>query len=240
MEHDACESGDHPFGFLDTVEPGQLALSLSDEHPQTIALVLCFLSPEKVVGVMAQLETDLRYEVSTRIASMGSVSPEVIAVVQDGLRRKMTPALEAERSSLGGAAYLARVLNQADPDVGRAILDGLDLADSGVAEQVRRSMCRFEDIARLDDRKVQRLLRSLDRRDLVLALKDCDADVRAAVDRNLSTRAAGWLREDLSKLGPAPQGEVEAARERIAGAMRNAALAGERGGRSGDRKERTA
>lgn len=220
MERIAGKTLERPFEFLDSVDPQQLASSLRSEHPQTIALILCYLLPKKVAAVLANLEEDLQAEVAARIAIMDRISPDIVSEVQSGLRRKMSSFLAREYSTIGGVNFLVRVLNQVDRTTERSILESLDQADSTVAEQVRRSMFVFEDIVQLDDRAIQRILRDVESRDLVLALKGSNDEVRNVVFRNLSSRAADTLRDDLNSLGPVRLRNVEEAQQRIVNVIR--------------------
>jgi flagellar motor switch protein FliG len=220
LERLAGKSLERPFEFLDTVDPAQLASSLANEHPQTIALILCYLTPKKVAAVLANLDEELQSEVAARIATMDRISPDIVSEVQTGLRRKMASFLAREYSSIGGVNFLVRVLNQVDRSTERAILENLERLDPSMAEAVRRNMFVFEDIVQLDDRSIQRVLREVDSRDLVLALKGSNEEVRQAVFRNLSSRAAQTLREDLEALGPVRLRNVEEAQQRIVNVIR--------------------
>ncbi len=220
LERMAGKSLDRPFEFLDNVDPAQLATSLASEHPQTVALILCYLTPKKVAAVLASLDEQLQAEVATRIAMMDRISPDIVSEVQSGLRRKMASFLAREYSTIGGVNFLVRVLNQSDRTTERAILENLEETDSTIAESVRRNMFVFEDIIQLDDRSIQRILKDVDTRDLVLALKGSNEEVRVSVFRNLSSRAADTMREDLEAMGPVRLKNVEEAQQRIVNVIR--------------------
>lgn len=220
MERIAGKSLERPFEFLDSVDPAQLASSLANEHPQTIALILCYLTPKKVAAILANLEEDMQTEVAARIAIMDRISPDIVSDVQSGLRRKMASFLAREYSSIGGVNFLVRILNQVDRGTERSILESLEQVDSGTADAVRRSMFVFEDIVQLDDRAIQRILKDVDSRDLVLALKGSNDEVRTTISRNLSSRAAETLRDDLEALGPVRLRNVEEAQQRIVNVIR--------------------
>jgi flagellar motor switch protein FliG len=169
---------------------------------------------------MANLSEELQAEVSTRIAMMDRISPDIVSDVQSGLRRKMASFLAREYSSVGGVNFLVRILNQSDRTTERAILENLEQYDTALADSVRRNMFVFEDIVQLDDRSIQRVLRDVESRDLVLALKGSNEEVRAAVFRNLSSRAAETMREDLDAMGPVRLRNVEEAQQRIVNLIR--------------------
>jgi len=220
LERLAGKSLERPFEFLDSVDPAQLASSLRSEHPQTTALILCYLTPKKVAAVLANLEEELQSEVSARIAVMDRISPDIVTDVQAGLRRKMASFLAREYSSIGGVNFLVRVLNQVDRGTERSILENLEQLDTSVAEAVRRNMFVFEDIVQLDDRSIQRILKEVEGRDLVLALKGSNDETRNVIFRNLSSRAAATMREDLEALGPVRLKKVEDAQQRIVNVIR--------------------
>jgi flagellar motor switch protein FliG len=220
IERLAGKSLERPFEFLDSVDPAQLASSLRNEHPQTVALILCYLTPKKVAAVLANLDEDLQAEVAARIGIMDRISPDIVSDVQSGLRRKMASFLAREYSTIGGVNFLVRVLNQVDRGTERSILESLEHTDTTLAEAVRRSMFVFEDITQLDDRSIQRVLKDVDSRDLVLALKGSAEEVRNAIFRNLSSRAAETLKEDLAALGPIRLRNVEEAQQRIVNVIR--------------------
>lgn len=220
LERLAGKSLERPFEFLDSVDPAQLATSLANEHPQTTALILCYLTPKKVAAVLSNFEEDLQSEVAARIAVMDRISPDIVSEVQTGLRRKMASFLAREYSTIGGVNYLVRILNQSDRATERGILENLEQIDPSLAEAVRRNMFVFEDIVQLDDRSIQRVLKEVDSRDLMLALKGSNEEVRNVILRNMSSRAAETLREDLEASGPVRLRNVEEAQQRIVNVIR--------------------
>jgi flagellar motor switch protein FliG len=220
LERLAGRTLERPFEFLDTVDPAQLASSLRNEHPQTVALILCYLTPKKVAAVLASLDEEFQAEVAARIGIMDRISPDIVSDVQSGLRRKMASFLAREYSTIGGINFLVRVLNQVDRGTERSILENLEHSDGSLAEAVRRNMFVFEDITQLDDRSIQRILKDVDSRDLVLALKGSAQEARNVIFRNLSSRAAETLKEDLSALGPIRLRNVEEAQQRVVNVIR--------------------
>jgi len=220
IERLAGKTLERPFEFLDSVDPAQLASSLQTEHPQTIALILCYLTPKKASAVVSALDESLQAEVAARIATMDRISPDIVNAVQTGLRRKMASFLAREYSTTGGVDFLVRILNQVDRTTERSILENLEHMDSAMAEAVRRNMFVFEDIVQLDDRSIQRVLRDVDSRDLIMALKGSTDRVREVIFRNLSSRARETLQDDLEALGPVRIRNVEEAQQRIVAVIR--------------------
>ena len=210
-----------PFNFLRHHDPDQLVQYLQEEHPQTIALVLAHLPPKNAAGVLAGLEPDVQREVAHRIATMDRTSPEVIERVEAAMQTRLGAARSPEEfTKKGGVRDLASMLNNSDRGTERAILNDLDTSNPELAEQVRALMFVFEDIVSLDDRQIQTILRRVDMKQLALAMKGVRADVREAILRNMSERAALTLTEELELMGPVRVRDVEAAQSEVVRVVR--------------------
>ena len=161
-----------PFEFLRRADPRQVLSFIQDEHPQTIALVLAYMTPDQAAMVMSGLPEDLQRDVAMRLAVMDRTSPEVVGHVEQMLERKLSSVLQpSELSSVGGVQSLVDILNRSDRATERLILEGLENKDSELADEVRQRMFVFEDIAGLDDRSIQLVLRQVDSKELAVALK---------------------------------------------------------------------
>jgi flagellar motor switch protein FliG len=216
MERLGATLAEMPFEGMRRADARQLTTFLSDEHPQTIALVLAHLSPQQSAIVLAGFPQSLQADVAHRIASMERASPEVIRLVERELDRRMSTVLgPQELSSVGGVAPLVAIINRADRSTERMILEGLETVSPDLAEQVRKQMFIFEDITQLDDKAIQLVLRNVESSDLALALKGVSSLVREKIMRNLSTRAAENLAEEIDLLGPKKLSEVEDSQARI-------------------------
>jgi len=204
-----------PFDFLAKVDPLQVAQQLSSEHPQTIAIVLAHLEPRVAANILKLLEpASLQVEVAHRIALTEQTTPEAIAMVEDGIRRRMTTVVQSS-TQVGGKKPLAQVLNQVDRSTEKAILAELFERDSATADEVRKFMFVFEDISLLDDRSMQRLMKDVDNKDLALALKNVNEELRQLFFRNMSQRAAETLKEEMSLQTQVRIKNVEEAQGRI-------------------------
>lgn len=203
-----------PFEFLRTADPIQVAELLSVEHPQTIALVLAHLEPRTAATILTGLDAALQVEVARRIAMTDQTSPDALGVVEDGVRRRMSTVI-TEATVVGGTRPLAHVLNQVDRTTEKQILSALAEHDPELADEVRRYMFVFEDITSLDDRSVQRVIRELDQKDIALALRSTNEQVKDAFFRNMSSRAAEMLREEMSLSTQVRMKNVEEAQGRI-------------------------
>ena len=203
-----------PFDFMRDIDPVQAAGLLSDEHPQTVAIVLAHLAPRAAAKILNQFEAPVQVEVAKRIALTEQITPEAIEVVEEGLRRKLSSGV-TEVTSVGGTRPLAHVLNQVGRTNERQILEALGEQDSQLADEVRRYMFVFDDIELLDDRAMQRVIRELDAKDMALALRPATEQLRLKFFQNMSQRAAEMLREEMSLAGQVRMKAVEEAQQRI-------------------------
>jgi flagellar motor switch protein FliG len=210
-----------PFEFLRRADPRQVLSFIADEHPQTIALVLAYMTPDQAAMVMSGLPEDLQRDVAMRLAVMDRTSPEVVAHVEQMLERKLSSVLQpSELSSVGGVQSLVDILNRSDRATERLILEGLENEDSELADEVRQRMFVFEDIAGLDDRSIQLVLRQVDSKELAVALKGVRQEVRNAITRNMSERAGANLVEEIALLGAVRLKTVEEAQGAIVRVVR--------------------
>lgn len=206
-----------PFETMRRSDPRQLITFLADEHPQTIALVLAHLAPQQSAIVLSGFEQKLQADVAQRIALMERASPDIIRLVERELERRMATVMSGtqEMAAVGGVTPLVAIINRADRSTERLILEGLETVNTELAEEVRKQMFIFEDITSLDDKAIQLVLRNVESGDLSLALKGVSAAVREKIMRNLSTRAAENLAEEIELLGPKRLSEVEEAQAKI-------------------------
>lgn len=228
MERLGATLAEMPFESLRRADARQLLTFLADEHPQTIALVLAHLSPQQSAIVLSGFDQKLQASIAHRIALMERASPDVIRTVERELDRRMSTVLgPQELSTVGGVPPLVAIINRADRSTERMILEGLETVSPELAEQVRAQMFIFEDITTLDDKAIQLVLRSVESGDLALALKGVSAAVREKIMRNLSTRAAENLAEEIELLGPKRLSEVEEAQAKVVTEIRALEQAGQ-------------
>jgi flagellar motor switch protein FliG len=217
-----------PFEGIRKADARQLLSFLADEHPQTIALVLAHLSPGQSAIVLSGFDQRLQTDVAYRIALMERASPDVIRIVERELDRRMSTVLgPQEMSTVGGVAPLVAIINRADRTTERLILEGLESVDNELSEQVRAQMFIFDDITTLDDKSIQLILRNVESGDLALALKGVRTEVREKVLRNLSTRAAENLVEEIDLLGAVRLSQVEEAQAKVVQEIRALEQAGQ-------------
>ncbi|TCL66540.1 flagellar motor switch protein FliG [Hydrogenispora ethanolica] len=216
-----------PFDFARKTEPGQLLNFIQNEHPQTIALVMAYLSPEQAGIILSALPPQQQVEVAKRIATMDRTSPEVIREIEVVLEKKLSSFVMQDFSIAGGLESVVTILNRVDRGTEKTILETLAEENPDLADEIKRRMFVFEDIVMLDNRSVQRFLREVDTKDLSLALKTASDEVKDLVFRNMSKRAVEILKEDMNMLGPVRLRDVEDAQQRIVNVVRQLEDSGE-------------
>jgi flagellar motor switch protein FliG len=230
-----------PFDFLRRTPPEQIATFLADEAPQTIALVVASLHTTLGAKVLGCLTPEVQANVAMRIATMEDTNPGVVEDVERGLRLKLSNVLTQEFSQAGGVDSLAELLNRAGRSTERTVLEAIAETDGELADEIRQKLFTFDDIVVLNDRDIQLLLREVDQKDLGLALRGVNDEVKDTIFRNMSSRGAEMLQEDLDTGKPQRRSVVEEAQSRIVGAIRRLEDAGAitigRGGEDGEASE---
>ncbi len=209
-----------PFEFLRRTPPEQIITFLRNEAPATIALVVANLHTTLAAAVLAHLPESEQAEIALRIARMGETSPDVVKQVEAVVRAKLASVVQQEYSSAGGVKSLADILNHADRSTERNVLDSLGETDEELAAEVRRLLFVFEDIAKLDDRSIQLILREADQKDLALALRGVSDEVKERILQNMSERGAQMLTEEMEYQPPQRKRVVEEAQGRVVAIVR--------------------
>lgn len=225
-----------PFAFLQQLDHRQIVSFLSDEHPQTVALVLAHLPSALASYILGGFGRELQADVAHRIAVMDRTSPELIRQVESGLERRLSSlGVASDLSTVGGLRPLVEIINRADRGTERMILEGLEALDPALAEKVRSQMFMFEDIVTLEDRGIQLVLRQVQVSDLAVALKGVSEQVRMKILQNMSERAALNLAEEIEVLGKVRINVVEEAQAAVVRVIRELEESGDiLIGRSGD------
>lgn len=216
-----------PFSIARKADAHQLLNVINSEHPQTIALILCYLQADKAGQILSALPEELQGEVAYRIATMSNTSPMVIKEIEKVLNTKLSSVVRSDVTVLGGVETIVDILNQVDRTTEKNITEELEKEDQELAEKIKQSMFVFEDIVTMDDVSIQRVLRELDNKDVALALKGSSEEVANCIFRNQSKRASSALKEDIEFLGPVRLFDVEKAQQKIVGIIRRLDDAGE-------------
>ncbi|WP_347707404.1 flagellar motor switch protein FliG [Colidextribacter sp. OB.20] len=209
------------FAFLDKADVKSLYSALQNERPQTMALVLSYVDPDKAAGVIEQLEPHRQIKVVEAIATMESASPAAIHTIEAEMERKFSSIITQSNVKVGGIDYVADIMNNLDRSSEKSIFDGLSAKNADLADEIRKRMFVFEDIITMDDRSVQRFVRDCDPRDLVLALKTANSEVANKLFVNMSARMAESIRDDLEVTTNVRMKDVEDAQQRIVGVIRD-------------------
>ena len=209
------------FAFLDKADVKSLYSALQNERPQTMALVLSYVDPDKAAGVIEQLQAERQVRVVEALATMESASPAAIKIIEAEMERKFSNIITSSNVKLGGVDYVASIMTNLDRSSEKAIFDHLGMENAELADEIRKRMFVFEDIVTMDDRSVQRVLRDCDPRDLVLALKTANNDVANKLFTNMSARTAETIRDDLEITTNVRMKDVEDAQQRIVGVIRD-------------------
>ena len=196
-------------------EPIMIANYIRTEHPQTIALILSYLkNAEQSSAVLRDLPESLQADILYRMAVIESIPPGVISEMNEVLTEEMKTA-GSMATSVGGVEPVAEILNSVDKATETRILSSIEETNPDLAEQIRELMFTFEDMALIDAKQMQLVMKDVDQADMVLALKTASDAVKELIFSSMSSRAAEMVREDLENLGPAKLSDVEAAQQKI-------------------------
>jgi len=209
------------FAFMNKASEKDLFSALQYERPQTIALVLSYVDPDKAAAVIQQLEGKRQIRVVESMARMDSASPAAIKIIESEMSKRFIDISSNDNIQVGGIDFVADVMNNLDRSNEKSIFDGLSAYNADLADEIRKRMFVFEDIVTMDDRSVQRFVRDCDPRDLVLALKAANNEVANKLFTNMSTRMADSIRDDLEVTTNVRMKDVEEAQQRIVSIIRD-------------------
>ncbi len=201
--------------ILGNMDAKTIANFLSQEHPQTIAVIVAKLRPKQTSEIVSHLPLDLQAEVIIRIADVDQVSPEVLNDIDEVIRRELTAMGGIQRFKVGGVEKVVEMFNHLERSKEKHILDKLDVMNPPLAEIIRKHLFTFEDIFKLDDRSIQAVMREVSNDTLTLAMKASTEEVKEKVFRNISSRAADMIKEDIEVMGPVRLSDVEKAQSEI-------------------------
>ena len=216
-----------PFEFVRKTDPSQLLNFIQDEHPQTIAMILSYLTSAQAALVIGALPPEKQADVAKRIAMMDRTSPDVIKEVERVLEKKLSSLVNQDYTIVGGVDAIVNILNTVDRTTEKHIMEALEIEEPELADEIRKKMFVFEDILLLDDRAIQRVLRDVDNADLGVALKAANEEVQNVIFKNLSKRLAAMIKEDMEFMGPVRMKDVEEAQQKVVSVIRKLEDSGE-------------
>lgn len=216
-----------PFDVIRRTDPAHLLNFIQQEYPQTIALILAYLEPNKAATILQKLPAEIQPEVAKRLATMDRTSPDVLREIERVLEKKLSTLSSEDYTSAGGTQAIVDILNVIERTSEKAIIETLEEEDPDLAEEIKKRMFVFEDIVLLDDRSIQKVLREVDQGELAKALKNVDTEVQDKIFKNLSKRSAAMLREEMEYMGPIRLKDVEEIQQKIVSVIRRLEDSGE-------------
>jgi len=219
--------------WMDAQSVGEL---LRMEHPQIVAALLVHLDFDQAADVLKTFTERQRNEVLVRIATLDGIQPSALKDLNEVMSRVLAGGERSRKTSLGGVKAAAEMINMMGTSIETSVLDYIREADNDLAQKIMDNMFTFDDLDKVDDKGIQALLKEVQSESLVVALKGATPEMREKVFKNMSTRAAETLREDLESRGPVRVSEVEAEQKEMLKVVRRLADEGQivLGGSGGD------
>ena len=200
---------------LKWLDPGTVAELLRNEHPQIVAAILVHLDSDQAAEVMKCFTERQRNEVMVRIATLDGIQPAALKDLNEVMSSVLAGGEKMRKASLGGVKTASEIINQLGSALETSVLDYVRESDADLAQMLMDNMFGFDDLIKVDDKGIQAVLKEVQSESLVLALKGATPEVREKVFRNMSSRAAETLREDLDGRGPVRVSDVEAEQKEI-------------------------
>jgi flagellar motor switch protein FliG len=200
---------------LKWVDVKTISQMLKVEHPQTVAVVLAHLESDQAGQVLALLPESMRGDVALRLATMEDVQPDVLEELSQTLQEALMASKGLGAQNIGGAEVMADILTRMDKANEGGIMAKIAEKSQPLADTIRALMFVFDDLIKLDDRGMQELMKEISKEDLPLALRGANPDVQAKFFKNMSTRAAEMLKDDMDAKGPVKISDVERAQQNI-------------------------
>ncbi len=224
------------FNLLEDIDPGQLVNFMRKEHPQTISLLLAHMDPINAAPILSELPQEVQVDVAARIATMESVSPDTLNLVEEVLLEQIKSLFGGDISEIGGVKSVAEILNSVDRSAEKNIMENMERENPDLATEIKNLMFVFEDILLLDDTSMRRVLKEVDTKDLATALKGASVELQEKFMGNMSSRAGDMLRDEISFMGPVRLKDVEEVQQKIVDVVRRLEEDGEIfiSGRGGD------
>jgi len=200
---------------LKWMDAGAVAELLRHEHPQIVAAILVHLDHDQASSVLKGFTERQRNEVMVRIATLDGIQPSALMDLNEVMSKVLAGGDKLKKASLGGAKTAAEIINLLGSSVETSVLDFIREADNELAQKIMDNMFTFDDLMKLDDKGIQSLLKEVQSESLVIALKGATPDLRDRIFKNMSSRAAETLREDLESRGPVRVSEVESEQKEL-------------------------
>lgn len=215
------------FEYVRKANYKNVMMMLQNEHPQTIAFVLSYASSDQAAKIIAELPKKLQLDVVRRIATLESVSPDIVAIVEETLEKRFTNVVSVDMTEIGGVNYVADIMNHIDRTTEKFVFDELTKTDPTLSDDIRKLMFVYEDILTLDDVTIQTVLRVVDAQDLAVAIKGSSEEIKELLLSNISSRARENILSDIEYLRNVRMSDVERAQQKIVETIRQLEESGE-------------
>ena len=215
------------FEFVRKANYKNLMMMLQNEHPQTIAFVLSYATADQSSKIISELPKRLQLDVIRRIATLESVSPEIVSIVEQTLEKRFSTVITVDMTEIGGVPFVADIMNHIDRTTEKYIFDELSKSDPSLSDDIRKLMFVFEDILDLDDNTIQTVLRQIDAQDLAVAIKGSNEEIKELLLSNISSRARENILSDIEYLRNVRMKDVERAQQKIVESIRALEESGE-------------
>jgi flagellar motor switch protein FliG len=206
-----------PFRSLLPLDAKQVATILRGEHPQVLALVISHLDAAIAAALLKDMDENLRFDVIKRISTTEELPTELVRQVDEMMEVRAFSLSQRRVDDAGESRYktVAQMLNISDPSIAKAVLDRLTRETPQIANEVQALMFVFDDLVKISDRDIQKVLAEVDKNDLMLSLRAATPEVQAKLMNNLSQRARDNMKEEMEMMGARPLSEIEEAQKRI-------------------------
>lgn len=223
--HGGDTAGIESLKWMDAAAVAEL---IKNEHPQIIATILVHLDRDQASEILGFFVERLRNDVILRVATLDGIQPTALKDLNDVLTRLLTGSTNTiKKAAMGGTRVAAEILNFMPASIETTVIANVRDFDPEIAQKIQDEMFTFDNLSDLDDRAIQLLLREVQSESLIVALKGTEPDLRERIFKNMSTRAAEMLREDLDAKGPVRVSEVEAEQKEILKIVRRLADEGQ-------------
>jgi flagellar motor switch protein FliG len=212
---------------LKWMDPQSVSELMRNEHPQIVAAILVHLDPDQSSSVLKLFTERQRNEVLVRIATLDGIQPSALKDLNEVMSKVLAGGDKMRKASLGGVKPAAEIINMMGGSIETAVLDYIREADNELAQKIMDNMFTFDDLEKLEDKAIQTLMKEVQSESLVIALKGATPEMREKIFRNMSTRAAETLREDLESRGPVRVSEVESEQKELLKIVRRLADEGQ-------------
>lgn len=200
---------------IQNIAPNQLLQLIKDEHPQTIALIMVHLKPTVASDILSMLDEEIKSDVAFRIANLDKVMSGMVDEIDKVFEEILANKDQSATQEAGGVSRLAEILNSIDAGTAEQIIDDIEESDPDLADEIKQMMFVFEDIVLVDDKGLQKVLRSVESQELAVALKAASEDVQQKIFKNMSERAADILKEEMEVSGAVRMKDVTDAQQKI-------------------------